>query len=367
MTSLDEGWWLQVLCGSGGDLRATTSDENYVVLPRVSDPRVLVDAKSQPAMRDALKRFVENRAGAAAGPLAEGATKLVSRKRADWNLVSDSQTLRSYLSEIMGTDLRLSIAVGPPRPNRKPIVRCYDGPNLVAVAKLGPDPHTAAMVANEGDWLEILEKEPLDVATPTVLHRGTYGPNELLVLEPFVVDGPSSIHVADVPLQLTRDLRERFDDGGLLIDGGWWTELQGRLAAPELSQFSQIAAELARDETFRSLESSMWHGDWSPWNMGKLRNGRLIVWDWERATIGTPVGFDLLHLHYQYGDGFDAAQLPMAELGVSSMQKRLTTIAYFLELAARHYEGGALGSARQRDVETQLRALWPDGSEGESK
>jgi len=58
---MDESWWSRVLAGPGGNLRAESSDERYVVLPRSRDPRVVVDRASPLAMRDSLDRFVTAR------------------------------------------------------------------------------------------------------------------------------------------------------------------------------------------------------------------------------------------------------------------------------------------------------------------
>ena len=206
MRAVDEDWWTRILCGSEeGNLRAPSSDEKYIALPRVADPRVVVDSASKQAMRDAMQRFIENRAGAAAGLLSEGASRVFARRRADWTVASSSSTLREHLSELLGSDLRLSIAVGPPRPNLKPIVRCYEGSTLRAVAKMGPDPHTASMVANEGDWLEQFAKHPFDdFVTPELLHRGTFGSSELLVMVPFETQGSSSVSIDSIPLDYIR-------------------------------------------------------------------------------------------------------------------------------------------------------------------
>ena len=46
------------------------------------------------------------------------------------------------------------------------------------------------------------------------------------------------------------------------------------------------------------LTFGAWHGDWAPWKMRPLA-GRLLVWDWERFTIGGPLGYDALHFDLQ--------------------------------------------------------------------
>lgn len=365
MTSHDESWWTNILAGPGGTLHASHSLETYVLLPRASEPRVVVDPTSSSAMRDAVDRFIGNRAGAAAGPLAGGASAVLSRRRAGWSVSSDERTLREHLGDILGTEVRLSVAVGPPRPNLKPIVRCYSGSELVAVAKMGPDSHTAEMVNNEGEWLARFANEPFgDVVTPVVLHRGKFGASELMVMAPFDTEGASSIPLSEVPLDLTRSLSEQFGQPGPVASGPWWKRLRERLDVGELERFAAIADVLSGDEDFLSIEGSMWHGDWSPWNIGLGRDQRHVIWDWERAEVGAPTGFDLLHLHYQYGDGLDDAIPDLGRLGVDPRTHRTLSIVYFLELAARHHEAGALKTERQAAVEEHIAGLCPDWLRG---
>ncbi len=41
-----------------------------------------------------------------------------------------------------------------------------------------------------------------------------------------------------------------------------------------------------------------WHGDWTPWNTSS-GEGSVILWDWERTAPDVPIGFDVLHYHFQ--------------------------------------------------------------------
>ena len=177
MTTLNESWWAKVLGGPESDLHAASSTERYVVLPRASDPRVAVDQSDPQALRDAVQRFVGNRIGSAvSSPIAGGASAILARRRPTWGVSSPGHTLREHLSDVLGREVRLSIAVGPNRPNRKPVIRCYADSQLVAVAKMGPDPHTAKMVHNEGVWLKKLGGKPFEgIVTPQFLHSGLFG------------------------------------------------------------------------------------------------------------------------------------------------------------------------------------------------
>lgn len=358
MTSLDESWWAQILGGPECDLHVTSSTEQYVVLPRASEPRVVVDNGDPQALRDAVTRFVENRIGSAAAPIAGGASAFLSRRRPTWGVSSAGLTLREHLSDLLGREVRLSIAVGPSRPNRKPVVRCYADSQLAAVAKMGPDPHTAEMVKNEGHWLRRLQDEPLDgILTPELLHQGSFGTSELVLMAPLNLSSEAPMLLEDVPMRATTQFAERFATTDSLLVSPWWEALQGRLQVTGLERFAEVADKLVEAGDIDELAVSGWHGDWSPWNMTRMDDGTLGLWDWERAGTGVPTGLDLLHLHYQYGDGLEGATPTLRAIDVSSDHQRLLELIYLLELAARHAEAGVLGSERQTGVEQTLTRL----------
>ena len=90
-----------------------------------------------------------------------------------------------------------------------------------------------------------------------------------------------------------------------------------------------------------------WHGDWTPWNMA-TREGRPIVWDWERTAPSVPVGFDLLHYAFHRSlasDRDDPARClveaarsvapPMRALGVHGARLDATVCLYVLEMHVR--------------------------------
>ena len=89
-----------------------------------------------------------------------------------------------------------------------------------------------------------------------------------------------------------------------------------------------------------------WHGDWVSWNLAGLR-GEAYAWDWEYSDPSAPVGFDLLHWHFQHrlaqDDGnlenatltLDRATTGLAALGVPPAGQRLTASLYLLEMLTR--------------------------------
>lgn len=363
MTSLESSWWTRVLAGPDGDLEAARSDEHYVVLPRESDPRVVVDRANPIAVRDAVERFAANRTRVGMlKSLAGGGSSLLVRTRATWRVATPEpgRTLRQHLSEVLGTDVRLSVSVGPPRPNRKPVIRCYDHDGLIAVAKLGPDTHTAAMVRNESRWLDAMAGRPLTgVSTPPLIHAGEYEGIALLVMGALDLESDLGVEFSEVPIGTADEFARRHADQISLASTNWWHELRRRIDAPALRSIAVQVFQAQEHPNFEQIAVSGWHGDWSPWNMGRSRGGRFCIWDWERATIGVPTGFDIAHLHHHYGAGLDAADSDLERLGVPPEHHRLLKRLYLFELCARHADADALDTDGHVNVLAALDRLSP--------
>ena len=224
-------------------------------------------------------------------PLAGGATAVLSRRRPSWFVHAPDGTLREYLSDVLEQEVRLSIAVGPPRPNLKPVVRCYADSRLIAVAKMGPDPHTAAMVDNEARWLDTMAAQPLTgTVTPPLLHRGQYGTSEVLVTRALDLVEDLAVSFDEVPIEVIKELSERFADSVSVSESAYFYELRRRLDRPELASIAAQAASLREESTFSELAVSAWHGDWSPWNMGRLQNAPSLLFFPHRRISLTPCG-----------------------------------------------------------------------------
>ena len=357
-------WWRRVLVADAGELapgRGARGTESYLLLPTPSDPRVVADVASGPAVAEALRRFAAARSlPAVVGSAVAALSPVVSKVAPSWTVEmdGDAASLRTHLSEALGRDVLLSIAVGPPRPNRKPVVRCWSGNQLIAVAKLGPDPHTEAMVRNEAEWLQRLTADPIDgVRTPDVLHHGRYGDSELLVMSVLPLVSDAGVPFAEVPGDRLAEFvdRHRADISGL-AGSPWWTDLATRLADVADPVVRAALERSADDPAAADIATSAWHGDWSPWNVGRSTTGEWCIWDWERTTLGVPVGFDQLHLHHQYGDGLDAAGPALARAGVDGGHVPLVRRLYLLELTARHAESSSLDGDRHRIVLQLLEA-----------
>ena len=363
--TVDLTWWGSVL-GNGGEplihrrIRpAHAIDgtyETYVLLPHRRDPRVVVDVSSRDALRDAVSRFADRSLPDAVGRAVPAMNAIIGRFGPCWVVDrGEHPTLREHLSDVLQRDVRLNIAVGPPRPNRKPVVRCFAGSEMVAVAKLGPEAHTAALVRNEADWLRALDDRPLEnIHVPQLLHGGTYGSSELLVMSvlPLATETPAAL--GDMPTGALDALIDRFGTTNGLSESAYWKDLRERLRPATLGAWgAHVQAtinSIDSDQATAGLAMSFWHGDWSPWNVAPGTDGRWCIWDWERSLVGVPVGFDQLHLHYQYGSGLEAGFAALVDSGRSPTEVGLIRRLYLLELIARNVEAGATATDRHRAV-----------------
>ncbi|MGI9608640.1 MAG: hypothetical protein ACR2P0_21095 [Acidimicrobiales bacterium] len=355
MSGTSSDWWSRVLTnGDGWVGRSANASERYVVLPDVNDPRTLIDPANSAAVADALgrSRALRRVPRAAIRVGAVGAARVLQRREM-WSVhtTQGSSSLRDHLRTLLGSSVDLSIAIGPARPNQKPIVRCWRRSELVAVAKLGPDPHTAEMIAHEATWLDELEKAPVEgVTVPTVLHVGEWGGGAMLLTDALTIDDPRPLRPDDMPMHLLDHFSARFHAD--MEPRGLLAELAERIRPESGSIECETIDALASDPRVDLVTLGFAHGDWSPWNVTASLDGTWTVWDWERATRSAPLGFDHLHLCVQYGDGdIDRA---LAHAGVPSELHAPTALMYLLELTARNVEAGQPAGGHQERVRSLL-------------
>lgn len=356
--TIDAAWWGSILADNssgiselGGSNRS--ADETYVFLPGRGDPRVVVDAASDAAMRDAVGRMASRALPGVVRRLVPIGSKVASRVGSTWsiNAREGEPTLRQHLSDLLGRDVRLSVVVGPPRPNRKPVVRCFDGEAMVAVAKLGPESHTGAMVRNEARWLAEFDDRPLESSiTPDLLHHGRFGDCELLVMSSLPLADEIPVTIGEMPNEVLAELIDRTGTTLGIGRSGFWRALYSRVGELVDLAICDAVAAIVDDPAAGRLPISFWHGDWSPWNVGRGSDGRWCVWDWERSNTMAPIGFDVLHLHHQYGSGLASGVDVLLDSGRSPDEVSLLRSLYLLELVARHDEAGATSTDRHRSV-----------------
>jgi hypothetical protein len=189
----------------------------------------------------------------------------------------------------------LAVTMGAPRYNRKPVLTVFDERGrLRAFAKYGADATTDRYVQTEAEWLgRIARKERPGFIAPGVRWAGSWRGHELVVADP--------VHPYRRPTR--RDILE--PPSGLVESiaalGAVQTMPVGRTdVIRHASSCTDPAIQDAADHMVDrwgqvEVRTGAWHGDLSPWNLSTRSNRPTIVWDWEAAEDGRPVGADHLH------------------------------------------------------------------------
>lgn len=291
---------------SPGTRSTAATRVRYLALPSVARARLIVPAHPAQASRRAVRRQLSGqRTRTRAARLGLGilaATGMLPRVPGTRLYVSGPQSspcIEDPLRVVLGRDsLRLTMPLGPPRANRKPVLQVTDDTGAVlAYAKVGHNDLTRRLVRREAEALRRLQTARLEhVRAPRVLGLVDWQGLCVLVIEPLDTE---------VPRLRGQPARQRLlavvDDiaGVFGVTNHRWRESPlrsrltqeaascGTLAAPVLRLVESLASDVV-------VPTGAWHGDLNPGNVA-LTNGRCPVWDWERFTEQVPIGFDLLH------------------------------------------------------------------------
>lgn len=340
---------------------AHEQDCEFLLIPGGNRPPLLVPADPRLAAsavrhhRAARSWAVRMTSKALTFGLARGFGGSVVRGRVRVHEPAGADTIASYLRVALSRDIQLSMYLGPPRANRKPVLQLLSpAGDPVGYAKVGINPLTQELVRAEHAALTRIGQSPLtEITVPPVLHHDQWRGQQVLVL------GTLPVWLRRTPPavgQLASAMAEVARVGGLrsgpLAGSGYAKRLTERLIgasdSPERTALLQALGTLMAQAGDAELTYGAWHGDWSPWNMASTRSG-LLVWDWERFATGVPLGFDALHYWLQ-GEVRPGGREPrqvaaecvgraaelIGPLGGGAAQPRLTATLYLAELAARY-------------------------------
>jgi hypothetical protein len=346
---------------AGRRAAAAPRGSEFIVLPRLSRPRLLVPPAARPAAA-AVRRYGEPGARttrlatrALSLALATGLGGAVLRGRVRVHVPPGADTIESYLTEALGREVLISMHLGEARANRKPVLQLLTPRGEPAgFAKVGINPLTCELVRAERDALGRLGRARLAGLTiPEVLHCGRWRGLEVLVL------GALPVWLRRRPVRWPRLAAAMSEVAGVdglqrapLAGSSYWRRLSSRLAAVDAGADRDALAgaldALAARSGRRRLAFGAWHGDWTPWNMASTDRG-LLVWDWERFTGDVPAGFDALHYWLQSevvpargepraaaSGCIDRAPQLLAPFGAEPADARLTAILYLADLATRY-------------------------------
>ena len=351
-------------CEAGGTVGDTVAE--YLIVPDARRPRLLVPVGSRRIAAAAVRRYAEpqTRLGrfkrdAIVAALRTGVSTVLLRDRVRiTSRTGAPRTIEAYLREVLGTDVIVSVHIGPARPHRKPVLQLLTpAGTTLGFAKLGTGPVTRRLVRAETAALTALAHVGLrHLTVPRVLHAGQWHGHQVLVqqalpswrpraplVEPRLV---AAMHEVALSCGVTR---------GWLTTSRYWAELRDRLAAlaahPEGRRLDAVAQAVQARGGGTRLRFGAWHGDWAPGNMACLADD-LLVWGWERFTPDVPLGFDVLHhdLHRRLSSTPDAAVAAGLTLGaapellapfdVEPAVASLTGLLYLVDVATRHVTDG---------------------------
>lgn len=337
----------------------------YAVLPRRDRPRYVLPASGRHAggarLRPGTGRGAAATRRALSAALRLGGARILPGGLRVPDGTDADPSLRRHLAALLGRDdVDLAVALGAPRPNRKPVLQVIGGDGAtVAWVKAGVDDHTDALVAHEADVLAHHRPGP-PVVAPEVLATGTWHGHRLLALAP--LEGAEADDDLDLPAEVIRAVAGPTTTATVL-DGGWWAALSAAADDHHVDPDGRLATVLDRLAPVLAGEAwpfGAWHGDLAPWNAA-WRSGQLHLWDWERSMGPVPLGLDLVHNRFMVAvlrDGLDLRQAAavvraretttLTVLGYDVDQVPLVIAAYLATVRARYAADarfGALGKA----------------------
>ncbi|NHI20838.1 hypothetical protein H9L10_01385 [Phycicoccus endophyticus] len=262
-----------------------------------------------------------------------------------------SAPLVDWLEEQLGSRPLVGVKKTAPRANNKPVLVLLDADGgVLGYAKVGINPLTQRLVKAETKALgRIAARSIPGLRTPELLASGEWNGSHVLVQGALRPTGDQSW----APEELIPRFAAFAGSAGLattpLRSSPYLERLRRRLRKHRAYVPGALGAELERVVTAAGdvpLTLGSWHGDWTPWNMGRDGDD-LLLWDLERVKSGVPAGFDAVHYTLQSeivrkGTPPLAAARSLLEqdvtLAASSLQasRRLLARLYLIEIGTRY-------------------------------
>ena len=169
----------------------------FLLLPRGKRARVLVPAGRQVAAA-AIRGYGQPAMPGAAlaarvlPALLSAGLGLGLGRRMVAGIPPGTVTIESYLASVLGQDLQVSLLLGAPRANRKPVLQLLTGGGVTAgFAKLGDGPLARELIAAEHAALRRLGRAGLTrLQLPQVLHYGKWACLRPSLSSPHCPPGP---------------------------------------------------------------------------------------------------------------------------------------------------------------------------------
>lgn len=281
----------------GGGARAAA---RIIALPNAHTPRALLPA----APRDISARIVRRHFGgggtrralkttAASLMVRVGAASQLSRWQFKELPAPAARHFHAWVSASISEPYRIGLVlIGPERANRKPVVMLTDSQGeLIGVVKVGYNRVTQPLVRAEAAALKQLAGVFAGVIhIPEFIAAGRLENSEMLLMKPLpALKGARQRIPRHTLLEVVRSVAE--------VAPGGEAKLEDSLSHPRVASLRAAGALVAARTTGVARGSS--HGDLHAGNLAIAADGRPTLWDWERWSLGLPIGFDLLHYDLQ--------------------------------------------------------------------
>ncbi len=290
--------------------RRAPGPKELIYVPNSDNPRLLVPSGHRRASSAAMLRFnhylpVKDRIRRvlAAGGLRVGAERLLAHRIALTERQSAPDSIETYLSDVLGQEVVVSLGIGLARATQKPVLEAFsvEGHRL-AFVKIGDTPLTRDLVRTEAEALRLIDGVHWStLSVPKLISVGCWHSFEVLVMSTLPVPARPAVRraVSVPPAKAMRELGRAFPEGNQLVAT---SRLMQRLRAGVVEMADKATAstytaaldQIVARYSHTVLDFAAWHGDWTPWNMAWKRR-RVQLWDWERFETGVPVGMDRIH------------------------------------------------------------------------
>ncbi len=334
--------WLNRLVGGsiGGDLAdGGHGSLEYLFRPNLAEPELLIPIGNRSVTAATLRRFHDSRSllnsvVSAVSPVI-GHPRVLGVTGGETARVGPFELVDELATKLGEPQLIASIILGPKRRNRKPVLQLIrpDGV-VVGFVKIGWSPLTRQLVSNERDILLRIESHlPEKIEAPRVLfHDSRPEPDgRVIVVSAALKNGPRPKRSGPLTLDFVTSLARSVSGGtvkvrDLTVVPKW---LENQTLRPFVDKVLEHSGEI-------ELEVGLWHGDLTPWNTSTTEK-MMVIWDWEFAGLGRPVGFDLLHDLFETerrsdGVSVESALATVASTGAQKLSPLTSEVEAIIDL-----------------------------------
>lgn len=308
--------------GSGHSYRFVPSVRRTHMLVPANDPNSAAAALDRPSASDTLLKQV--RRGIVRAAVRQ---RNFARYAMPYHLRVGPSTdsIIEYLSEASGRPVDISVAIGPRRANRKPVLAVSSNATPVGYAKVGLTPLANRLIDHEASVLKSLAgSDRTHFRVPTVIHHGRWNTSSVLLMEN--LQPPRQRSSRRVPTEAMAEIVGPCSAPlAALSQTEWFAQIDDvgeRMAAEGKRELQDVTHLFRQVWGGVTIPMGRWHGDLGPWNMAWERE-RAAIWDWERSEVA-PAAIDAVHYscHSSLRDigNMQRSRAVLASTGVTSLR-----------------------------------------------